>query len=278
MTRTPVVETPGDRRALARDAGVGTISIASVLAGTLVAFGAFAILVAIAAAIASAAGVDTDLTTNDWREAGVAGGVILAVVLFLSYFYGGYTAGRMARRNGLMQGVLVFITAILAVAIVAAATRILTDIDTDRILDNLRSIGVPTTRDEWSDVGTVAGLLSLIAMLAGAVLGGSYGERWHNRLLARALDPDVGPEGEVRRRVAEDEGQAEVRHDEAAERVDRSTAGHTTAGTTVRDRERDAGDTGNTGNTGDAGDATDATDARRGAADDPAVRRDLDNL
>lgn len=260
MTRTPVVETPGDRRALARDAGVGTISIASVLAGTLVAFGAFAILVAIAAAIASAAGVDTDLTTNDWREAGVAGGVILAVVLFLSYFYGGYTAGRMARRNGVMQGVLVFITAILAVAVVAAATRILTDIDTDQILDNLRSIGVPTTRDEWSDVGTVAGLLSLIAMLGGAVIGGSYGERWHNRLLVRALDPDVGPEGEVRRHAAEVEGQGDVRHDEAADRVDRTTAGHTT-GSAVVDRDRDDDRVGD-----------------RGAIDDPAVRRDLDNI
>ena len=271
MTRTPVVETPGDRRALARDAGVGTISIASVLAGTLVAFGAFAILVAIAAGIASAAGVDTDLTTNDWREAGVAGGIILAVVLFLSYFYGGYTAGRMARRNGVTQGVLVFITAILAVAVVAAATRILTDIDTDRILDNLRSVGVPTTRDEWSDVGTVAGLLSLIAMLGGAILGGSYGERWHNRLLVRALDPDLGPEGEVRRRVAEDEGQGDVRRDEAAERVERTTAGHTT-GTTVLDRDRD-GD-----RVADRSDRVVDRDGDRTSADDPALRRDLDNI
>ena len=232
MTRTPVVETPGDRKALARDAGVGNVSIASVLAGTLVAFGAFAVLVAIAAAIASAAGVDTDLTANDWRDAGAVGGVILAVVLFASYFFGGYTAGRMARRNGVMQGLLVFVTAILAVAVVAAVTRILTDVDTDQILDNLRSLGIPTTRDEWAEVGTVAGLLSLVAMLAGSVLGGSYGERWHNRLLVRALDPEVGPEADIRR-------QADDHHDGVVDRVDRTTVGHATGTTTTVDADRD---------------------------------------
>ena len=219
MTRTPVVETPGDRKALARDAGVGSVSIASVLAGTLVGFGAFAVLVAIAAAIASAAGLDTDLTTNDWRDAGAAGGIILAVVLFASYFFGGYTAGRMARRSGVMQGLLVFVTAILAVAVVAAVTRILTDVDTDRILENLRSLGVPTTRDEWADVGTFAGVLSLASMLAGSVLGGAFGERWHNRLLTRALDPDIGPEHDLRR-------EADEHHDTVTDRVDLTTAGH----------------------------------------------------
>ena len=58
----------------------------------------------------------------------------------------------------------------------------------------LRSLGIPTTGAEWSDVGTLAGIGSLAAMLVGALLGGMLGARWHTKLTRRAASPNYGPD------------------------------------------------------------------------------------
>jgi hypothetical protein len=222
------VESPRDRIALAEDAGVGPVSIASVFAGTLVAFGAAVLLLALAAAIAGGAGVNVDIQSNNWRDAGVAGGAILAGVLLLSYLFGGYSAGRMARRRGLLHGALVFVTSLVAVGVATVVARLLTDADADTILRNLRSVGVPTTGSEWRSVVTVAGIGSLAAMLVGSVIGGRVGERWHTRLMRRALDPDVGREGAIRREAA-------AAHTDAVARVERTRVG---GGVDLRDADR----------------------------------------
>ena len=190
--RTRTVESRRDRMELATEAGYPKISLGSVLAGVLVAYGAFAILAAIAGGVLDAIGVDTQsLSTNDWREYGIATGAAAAISLFLSYLFGGYVAGRMARRAGALNGALVFLFGILLVAGVAAAIG--SQADGDAVLSNLRSMGVPTSGDEYAAIGTFAGLGAIVAMLVGAVLGGISGERWHGKLAARALDPTVGP-------------------------------------------------------------------------------------
>lgn len=190
MARDVVVETRNDRRELARDAGFSRVSLGSVLAGTLVAYGAFAVLLAIAAAVVKAVGVDTNLSTNEWRQLGMGGGIAVAVVMFFAYLYGGYVAGRMSRRAGALNGFLVFVLGIAMAAGVAALANAFTDGDT--VMRNLRNIGVPTSAEEWRDVGTVAGIGSLVAMLLGSIFGGTLGERWHGKLMARAWDPEVG--------------------------------------------------------------------------------------
>src|SRR3712207_1972279 len=103
MAREAVVETRRDRADLVADAGWGRISFISVLFGTLVAFGAFAVLAAATAAVLAALNIDTDLSTNEWRQAGFAAAAVMAVIQFVSYFCGGYVAGRMARRSGAMH-------------------------------------------------------------------------------------------------------------------------------------------------------------------------------
>jgi hypothetical protein len=190
MAQDAVVESRSDRTALAADAGFGRISLGSVLAGTLVAYGAFAVLLAVAAAVIKAVGFDTNLSTNEWRQLGVGGGIAVAVVLFLSYLYGGYVAGRMARRGGAMNGLLVFFLGIVVAVGVAALANQFTDGDT--VVRNLRNVGIPTSRSEWGDIGTVAGIASLAAMFIGSLVGGVLGERWHGKLLRRAWDPEVG--------------------------------------------------------------------------------------
>jgi hypothetical protein len=192
MTASDPVETRRDRAALTREAGIGKLSFLSVLAGTLVAYGAFAVLAALAAAAAAAIGLNTDLSANNWAELGVASAIAAAVVLLLAYGFGGYVAGRMARRAGLLHGLAVFVLALVIVALIAAIAA--TQSDTSAVRGNLRSLGIPTTGAEWSDVGTLAGIGSLAAMLVGALLGGLLGERWHTKLTRRAASPNYGPD------------------------------------------------------------------------------------
>jgi hypothetical protein len=192
MTASDPIETRRDRATLTREAGIGKLSFISVLAGVLVAYGAFAVLAALAGAAAAAIGLNTDLSANNWAEFGVGGAIGAAIVLLLAYLFGGYVAGRMARRAGLLHGLAVFVLALVIVALVAAIAAAQTD--TSAIRGNLRSLGIPTTGAEWGDVGTLAGIGSLVAMLLGAVLGGMLGERWHTKLARRAASPDFGPD------------------------------------------------------------------------------------
>jgi hypothetical protein len=67
-------------------------------------------------------------------------------------------------------------------------------------------------------VATVAGLVSLAAMIVGSLLGGSRGERWHARLLTRALDPRVGAEAQAVRDAERRAAEAERRAVDAEER------------------------------------------------------------
>lgn len=217
MVRSRQVEGRGDRVALVQEAGFGRVSLVSVLAGTLVSYGAFAVLLAIAAAVAKSAGVEADVSGSEWRRLGVTGGVIVAAVLLLCYLFGGYVAGRMSRRAGATNGFMVFVLGVVVAVAVTGLVNVFTD--GDDILRNLRNVGVPTTGAEWRDVGTVAGIGSLLAMVVGAVLGGILGERWHGKLVARALDPTIGPEAEAR--AAADHHRREAR--EAEQRAARPT-------------------------------------------------------
>lgn len=200
-------ETGRERRELAEDAGFGPFSVTSVLAGVLVAYGAFAILVGLAAAVVGATDDDIDLT-GDWERLGTNGGLVVAVLLLLSYLFGGYVAGRMARRNGLAHGAGVLVLGVVIVAAVAALAR--SSGGVDAIADNLRSLGLPTTADEYGQAGTVAGIASLIALVVGSLLGGALGERWHARLFARAVDPNVGAQAAAARQAEEARTQANL--------------------------------------------------------------------
>jgi hypothetical protein len=236
MARAQAIETRRDRSALARDAGFGSVSLVGVIAGVLCAYGAVAILAALAGGILSALGIDTDFTNDEWRQVGAGGAVVLGLVLFLSYLFGGYVAGRMARRAGALNGALVFVFGILLVAGVAAAVG--TQTGTDTVMSNLRSMGVPTSGDEYAALGTFAGLAAIVAMLLGSIFGGILGERWHGKLVTRAMDPAVGPTTTV----VDDDGDRthEVRSTGRHFATDRTTADdHDHDHDHDRDRDRD---------------------------------------
>ena len=180
----------------AREAGFGRISPLSVLAGVVSAYGAFAIIAAIAGAILTEVDVDTEFRTNDWTGSGAVAALVTAGVLFLAYLFGGYVAGRMARRAGILHGVLVFIVSLVVGGVVGGVVSAISD--NAEVEENLRSIGVPTTTDQISEVAIAAVIVSLVAVLLGSLLGGMLGERWHTKLARRAADPEIGPAATLR--------------------------------------------------------------------------------
>jgi hypothetical protein len=127
----------------------------------------------------------------------------------------------------------VFILALVIVALVAAVAA--TQADTGAIRGNLRSPGIPTTGAEWGEVGTLAGIGSLVAMLVGAVLGGMLGERWHTKLARRAASPDYGPD-RAKRPAAEDRtatappGQPDDQHQPEQDRAEQDQTGRDRSG------------------------------------------------
>jgi hypothetical protein len=203
------VETAKDRRRLAREAGYGSTSFPSILAGTLVAFGAVAIVLAVAGAVGAKVGLTTSgISTHDWRRAGMAGAAAAAVVLFLSFFFGGYTAGRMGRWAGFRNGLGVFVLAALVIAVVAGLAAWLGDPTSVRqaAADN----GVPTSANTWSDIGIGAAVAAGVAMLLGSLLGGIAGERWHGKFMTAVEAGRVERERVVERRPKHLVGQDET--------------------------------------------------------------------
>ena len=65
--------------------------------------------------------------------------------------------------------------------------------DSNDVERDLRSIGMPTTTDQITDVALVGIIVSLAAVLVGAVLGGHLGERWHTKLARRWRIPRSAP-------------------------------------------------------------------------------------
>jgi hypothetical protein len=180
------VEHPKTRSDLAQLAGSGPVSPISILAGVLVGYAAFALLLGGAVAVLHHRGSKLDLT-DSWDHVGTRGGLLLGGLLFLSYLAAGYVAGRMAWRRGILHGIGVFVGSILVVGAVALLVRSLAKPkDIKAVSEVLRSLGVPTTREEWRHVGSLAGLASLGGMLAGSVLGGFLGGHWFTKLSRRA--------------------------------------------------------------------------------------------
>lgn len=199
-------------REVAREAGLGRISPVSVIAGTMCAYGTFAIVAAVVGALLSRTDVDTDFRTNDFTSSGAVAGLASALVLLAAYLFGGYVAGRMARRAGILHGILVFVLSLVVGAIVGGVAATAEGADVE---ENIRSIGVPTSWDQVEGVAIAAAIASLAAILIGSVLGGMLGERWHTKLARRVADPDYGPAADARRRAErEDEASVERRRED----------------------------------------------------------------
>jgi hypothetical protein len=167
----------------------GGIKIGSAFFGWLTATGTAVLLTALLAAAGSAVGVatgtDVDQATNqatsDPTTVGLVGGIILLVVLFIAYYCGGYVAGRMARFDGAKQGIAVWLWAVFIAIVVAVLGAIAGS--KFNVLANLNSFPrIPVGEGDLSTAGIIAAVGVAITSLAGAILGGLAGMRFHRKV------------------------------------------------------------------------------------------------
>lgn len=101
---TTAVEQPKTRSDLAQRAGAGPVSPFPVLAGVLVGYATFALLVSGAIGYLHHRGSKLDLT-GAWNKIGHRGDLLLGLLLLVSYLAAGYVAGRVAWRRGVVRGI-----------------------------------------------------------------------------------------------------------------------------------------------------------------------------
>jgi hypothetical protein len=152
------------------DPPASPVSGYAVVAGALAAYGAFALLISLVAAFSNGAHANQRLSGATWKELGTGGGITTGLVLLVAWAVGGHIAGRLAGRDGIRHGAWVFVVGVVLSTVVSAAVTWLPD--TAQVLRNMRLLGLPVRRAEWRDVGSVAGIASLVGMAVGAVLGG----------------------------------------------------------------------------------------------------------
>ena len=163
----------------------GGVSIAAILTGALVAFGAFFLLSSIVGAVLSNTGVDAEeLASGDAVDAGIAGGIALLVALFLSFMWGGYTAGRMGRGSGFLNGLLVPIGTIVLAVIVGGITWALGASEEFNVANPTQQLQVD---GDYTSIEYGIGLaaITLGVMFLASILGGILGSRWHTKLERR---------------------------------------------------------------------------------------------
>lgn len=174
----------------------GGIKFGAAFFGWLTATGMALLLTALLGALGAVLSLATDTDLGKTAEEaadspetiGIAGGIALVVILFVAYYCGGYVAGRMARFNGAKQGLAVWLWALLiavAIAVLGAVAGNKYD-----VLAELN--GMPRIPVNEGDL-TTGGIITLIAValasLAGAVLGGLAGMRFHRKVDRAGLSP-----------------------------------------------------------------------------------------
>jgi hypothetical protein len=160
----------------------GGAKIGSAFFGWLTATGTALILTALLAATGAAIGLGNNLGASQAAgTVGIVGAIALVIVLFVSYFCGGYVAGRMARFDGAKQGLFVWLWAVVIAIVVAIIAAIAGS--QYNILGNLNSFPrIPVSEGNLTIGSIVTAIVVALVSLAGAVLGGMAGMRFHRKV------------------------------------------------------------------------------------------------
>jgi hypothetical protein len=167
----------------------GGIKIGSAFFGWLAAVGTGVLLAALVAGIGTAIGLDFAGGLDEAADAAAAnadtialvGAIALIVVMFIAYYCGGYVAGRMARFNGAKQGLMVWVWGVVVAIVVGIVALVGGDAFTNLSnVDGLPRI-IPLDGDTTA-ASIITAIILALAMLAGAVLGGMAGMRFHRRV------------------------------------------------------------------------------------------------
>jgi hypothetical protein len=199
---------PVDRRTVLAEQKqrFGGMKAGAAFFGWLTATGMAVLLIAVLGAAGVAFGVTNNQTLNravdeanagtgTAQTVGLVGAIVLLVVLFVAYYCGGYVAGRMARFNGAKQGLAVWLWGILTALVVAAIAAIAGA--QYNIFAQLNLPRIPVNEGQVTLVGAIAIAAAVLAALAGALLGGVTGMRFHRTVDAAGFDliDQSGPSG-----------------------------------------------------------------------------------
>ncbi|WP_104043707.1 hypothetical protein [Arthrobacter sp. ZGTC412] len=175
----------------------GGIKVGSAFFGWLTATGMAVLLTALVAAAGTAVGLATNTDVNEavnqaasnTGTVGLVGIIVLLVILLLSYYCGGYVAGRMARFNGAKQGLMVWIWALIVAVLVSILGLVAGQ--QFNVLANLNSFPrIPINEGQLTTTSIIAAVVVALVALAGAVLGGLAGMRFHRKVDKAGFTPD----------------------------------------------------------------------------------------
>ncbi len=135
----------------------------------------------IAAAIVGGVGyqMDAPVSGDDptSQKLGIGGLIGGLVALFLGYLVGGYTAGRMARFDGVKNGIGVVIWTIVMAIVLGVLGAVL-----GNEFDLPQRLRLNIDRQTLTTAGVISLVVTLVVMLAGAVLGGKLGAGYHRKI------------------------------------------------------------------------------------------------
>jgi hypothetical protein len=174
----------------------GGVRLGSAFFGWLTAAGLVVLITSAVVGVAAAFGMATAAEVRGWMDnitqssgaAAITAGITLAVIVLLAYFGGGYVAGRMARFDGVRQGLAVWLWGIVMsvlaglIGLAAGGLGVLTG-----------PAPVPVVErpvQELTFPGLIALAIVLLASLAGALLGGATGMRYHRAVDRSGFVPD----------------------------------------------------------------------------------------
>ncbi|TJY69782.1 hypothetical protein E4J89_08705 [Arthrobacter sp. CAU 1506] len=173
----------------------GGVRLGSAFFGWLTASGLIVLITSVAVGVAAAFGWANEAQVRGWLDniaassgpEALTSAIALAVIFLLAYLGGGYVAGRMARFDGVRQGLAVWlwglVTSVLAglIGLALGGLRVLTGPSVPVIERPLQELTVP---------GLIALAVVLLASLAGALLGGAAGMRYHRAVDRSGFEPD----------------------------------------------------------------------------------------
>nr|WP_138445055.1 hypothetical protein [Sinomonas susongensis] len=170
----------------------GGMKFGSAFFGWVTATGISVLLIALLTAAGAGVGIATQtdpaaLAAQSSSTVGLVGGIGLVLILFVSYFCGGYVAGRMARFDGARQGIAVWLWAVIVAVVLAALAAAAGS--RFNVLGSLNSFPrIPVDEGTLTLGGVIVLVAAALITLAGAVLGGATGMRFHRRIDRAALD------------------------------------------------------------------------------------------
>ncbi|WP_434994745.1 YrzE family protein [Arthrobacter sp. Ld5] len=164
----------------------GGMRFGSAFFGWLTATGMFVLLSALVGGLASLFGVGGNLSTTELtsgsgeaQSAAITTAVVLGIMLLVAYYTGGYVAGRMARFSGAKQGVAVWLWAVIVTLVLAIIGLVVGN--QANVTERVQDLGLPSLQD-FTGPGLLVLLVVAAIALAGAVLGGLAGMRYHRRI------------------------------------------------------------------------------------------------